>query len=121
MKHKYNAMMADVFRETFWWLPLGHVLNRRVLVVHGGLFSRDGVKLDDIRAVNRYRCLPLAASTWSNMHARAGPVKPPLKPGCYCELIVNLDLRVWAPGAGGLLRLGQLCAGALSAYKLPAP
>ena len=56
VKHKYNGLMADIFKETFCWLPLGHVLNRRVLVVHGGLFSRDGVKLDDIRAVNRYRC-----------------------------------------------------------------
>ncbi len=55
VKHKYNGMMADIFKETFWWLPLAHVLNRRVLVVHGGLFSQDGVKLDDIRAVNRYR------------------------------------------------------------------
>ena len=55
MKHKYNAMMADIFKETFCWLPLGHVLNKRVLVVHGGLFSRDSVKLDDIRAINRYR------------------------------------------------------------------
>lgn len=25
----------------------------QVLVVHGGLFSRDGVTLDDIRAINR--------------------------------------------------------------------
>ena len=56
VKHKYNGMMANIFKETFWWLPLAHVLNRRVLVVHGGLFSQDGVKLDDIRAVNRYRC-----------------------------------------------------------------
>ena len=55
VKHKYNAMMADIFKETFWWLPLAHVLNKRVLVVHGGLFSQDNVKLDDIRAVNRYR------------------------------------------------------------------
>ena len=47
--------MADIFKETFCWLPLGHVLNKRVLVVHGGLFSQDSVKLDDIRAINRYR------------------------------------------------------------------
>ena len=52
VKHKYNAIMADIFKETFCWLPLGHVLNKRVLVVHGGLCSRDGVKLDDIKAIN---------------------------------------------------------------------
>ena len=63
VKHKYNGLMADIFKETFCWLPLGHVLNRRVLVVHGGLFSRDGVKLEDIGAVNRYRCdLALASA-----------------------------------------------------------
>jgi serine/threonine-protein phosphatase 5 len=57
VKHKYSDTMVTLFRETFCWLPLAHVLNSRVLVVHGGLFSRDGVTLDDIRAIDRYRCL----------------------------------------------------------------
>lgn len=56
VKAKYNLMMANLFRETFCWLPLAHVLNGRVLVVHGGLFSKDGVTLDDIRSIDRYRC-----------------------------------------------------------------
>ena len=34
--------MVDVFRETFCWLPLGFVLNNRVLVVHGGCALRPG-------------------------------------------------------------------------------
>ena len=34
-------------------LPLCHVINSKVMVTHGGLFSKDGVKLDDIR--NTYR------------------------------------------------------------------
>jgi serine/threonine-protein phosphatase 5 len=38
VKAKYSSVMAEVFRETFCWLPLAHVLNCRVLVVHGGLF-----------------------------------------------------------------------------------
>lgn len=58
VKAKYNMTMANLFRETFCWLPLAHCLNGRVLVVHGGLFSKDGVTLDDIRAIDRYRCLP---------------------------------------------------------------
>lgn len=28
----------------------------KVLVVHGGLFSKDGVTLDDIRKIDRFRC-----------------------------------------------------------------
>lgn len=28
----------------------------QVLVVHGGLFSQDGVTLDDIRAIDRNMC-----------------------------------------------------------------
>ena len=55
MKAKYTNVMADVFRETFCWLPLAYVLNSRVLVVHGGLFSKDGVTLDDIRRIDRFR------------------------------------------------------------------
>ena len=47
--------MSDVFRETFCWLPLAYVLNSRVIVLHGGLFSRDDVTLDDIRKINRFR------------------------------------------------------------------
>ena len=33
VKHKYTAQMADVFRETFCWLPLGFVVGGKVLVV----------------------------------------------------------------------------------------
>jgi serine/threonine-protein phosphatase 5 len=45
----------DLFREAFCWLPLAHCLNGKVLVVHGGLFSRDGVTLDELRAIDRFR------------------------------------------------------------------
>lgn len=57
VRHKYNDVLAEVFRETFCWLPLGALLNNKVLVVHGGLFSRDGVKLDDLRKIDR-NCEP---------------------------------------------------------------
>ena len=56
VKAKYNATMADLFREAFCWLPLAHCLNGKVLVVHGGLFSRDGVTLDELRQIDRFRC-----------------------------------------------------------------
>lgn len=55
VKAKYNGTLADVFRETFCLLPLAHVLNNKVIVVHGGLFSSDDVTLDDIRKIDRNR------------------------------------------------------------------
>ncbi len=55
MKAKYTDLMVEVFRETFCWLPLAHLLNGKVLVLHGGLFSTDDVTLDDIRKIDRYR------------------------------------------------------------------
>lgn len=48
VKHKYTAQMADVFRETFCWLPLGFVVGGKVLVVsalglQGGRLEGAGV------------------------------------------------------------------------------
>ena len=62
VKHKYNGTVMDIFRELFCWLPLAHVINKRVIVVHGGLFARDGVTLDDIRKIDRNRCTLKAES-----------------------------------------------------------
>lgn len=45
--------MLDVFRETFCFMPLGYVLKEKVLVIHGGLFSQDGVKLSEIESIDR--------------------------------------------------------------------
>ena len=55
VKAKYNAKLADLFQEIFTYLPLGSVLNGKVFVVHGGLFSKDGVKLDHLRSIDRFR------------------------------------------------------------------
>ena len=30
-------------------------MNKKVLVVHGGLFSQDNVKLEDLKAIDRFR------------------------------------------------------------------
>ena len=30
-----------------------HVINKKVIITHGGLFAKDGVKLEDIRSVKR--------------------------------------------------------------------
>lgn len=37
MKHKYNSVMLDVFREVFNWLPLAYVLNKQVTEMGGSI------------------------------------------------------------------------------------
>ena len=51
---KFSDEMFELFSETFTTLPLAHLINRKILVVHGGLFSRDGVTLDDIKNIDRF-------------------------------------------------------------------
>ncbi|KAG8305107.1 Serine/threonine-protein phosphatase 5 [Homalodisca vitripennis] len=58
VKAKYTSQMAELFTEVYNWLPLTHCLNNRVLVMHGGLFSKDGVTLDDLRKIDRNRQPP---------------------------------------------------------------
>ena len=36
-------------------MPLAACIESRVIVLHGGLFTEDGVTLDDIRAIDRRR------------------------------------------------------------------
>ncbi|XP_075223084.1 protein phosphatase D3 isoform X1 [Lycorma delicatula] len=58
VRSKYSALMSDLFTEVFNWLPLAHCLNGRVLVMHGGLFSKDNVTLDALREIDRNRQPP---------------------------------------------------------------
>ncbi|OZJ04722.1 hypothetical protein BZG36_01783 [Bifiguratus adelaidae] len=55
VKAKYSEMMFKLFSETFNALPLAHVIQEKILVVHGGLFSKDDVTLDDIRQIDRIK------------------------------------------------------------------
>ena len=58
VKHKYDIKIYDLFSQLFCYLPIGHCINKKVLVVHGGLFSKDGVTLDQIRNYDRKRETP---------------------------------------------------------------
>ncbi|XP_024082040.1 serine/threonine-protein phosphatase 5-like isoform X2 [Cimex lectularius] len=58
VRAKYSSQMVEVFTEVYNWLPLAHCLNNRVLVMHGGLFAKDGVTLDDIKNIDRNRQPP---------------------------------------------------------------
>jgi len=73
---KYDDSLYQLFCEAFCLLPLCHVLNNQVFVVHGGLFSQDNVSLDAIRKVNR-ECEPpdeglMHEMLWSDPHPGRG-------------------------------------------------
>ncbi|CAB0031866.1 unnamed protein product [Trichogramma brassicae] len=76
VKAKYTAQMADLFTEVYNWLPLAHCLNNRVMVTHGGLFSRDDVTLDEIRKIDRNRQPPedglMCELLWSDPQPQDG-------------------------------------------------
>ncbi|XP_024387762.1 serine/threonine-protein phosphatase 5 [Physcomitrium patens] len=73
---KFNETMNKLFTEIFCCLPLANVLNNKVFVVHGGLFSSDGVKLSDIAAIDRFREPPdeglMCELLWSDPHPGTG-------------------------------------------------
>jgi len=59
VKAKYkDDELYWLFQEVFNWIPLCYVLNKKVMVVHGGLFKQDGVLLKDIEKINRNRDIP---------------------------------------------------------------
>nr|CAD7590719.1 unnamed protein product [Timema genevievae] len=76
VKSKYTAQMSELFTEVYNWLPLAHCLNSRVLVMHGGLFSRDDVTLDEIRKIDRNRQPPedgvMCELLWSDPQEQQG-------------------------------------------------
>ncbi|KAI8973482.1 Metallo-dependent phosphatase-like protein [Mycotypha africana] len=53
VKAKFSEMMFNLFSETFNYLPLSHLIQNKIFVTHGGLFSRDNVTLDEIRKIDR--------------------------------------------------------------------
>ncbi|KAJ9601544.1 hypothetical protein L9F63_000287 [Diploptera punctata] len=76
VKAKYTAQMSELFTEVYNWLPLAHCLNNRVLVMHGGLFSRDDVTLDEIKKIDRNRQPPeeglMCELLWSDPQQQLG-------------------------------------------------
>lgn len=54
-KAKYNTdLVYKLFSEAFSYLPLATLIQKSYLVLHGGLFSRDDVTLDEIKAIDRF-------------------------------------------------------------------
>lgn len=76
VQHKYDTNTYDLFCDVFCHLPLSYVLNKTVMITHGGLFKEDGVLLDDIRKVDRRREPPDAGIMcdllWADPSEKAG-------------------------------------------------
>lgn len=45
---KYSHLTFKLFSEIFNALPLGNLIMNKIFVIHGGLFSRDGVTMDEV-------------------------------------------------------------------------
>ncbi|KAL2476614.1 Serine/threonine-protein phosphatase 5 [Abeliophyllum distichum] len=76
VRSKLSDAFVELFAEVFCCLPLAHVINEKVFVVHGGLFSVDGVKLSDIREIDRF-CEPpeeglMCELLWSDPQPQLG-------------------------------------------------
>lgn len=76
VRAKYTETCFNLFTEFFQSLPLAYILDgssepdgRKAFIVHGGLFSKDGVTLAEINALNR-NCEPdfglMAEMLWSD-------------------------------------------------------
>ncbi|XP_039181065.1 serine/threonine-protein phosphatase 5 [Crotalus tigris] len=87
VKAKYTAQMFELFSEVFEWLPLVHCINGKVLIMHGGLFSEDGIMLDDIRKIERNRqppdSGPMCDLLWSDPQPQNG--RSVSKRGVSCQ------------------------------------
>lgn len=55
VKEKYDQNTYDLFADVFCYLPLVYVVNSKIMICHGGLFSKDGVKLSDLKKIDRIR------------------------------------------------------------------
>jgi len=84
---KYDERLYLLFCECFCLLPLSHLINEKIFVVHGGLFSKDGVTLADIDKIDR-NCEPpdeglMTEMLWSDPSTTPG--RSPSKRGVACS------------------------------------
>lgn len=73
---KYCRKTMKLFTEVFQTIPLAVCVEKKVLILHGGLFERDGVTLADIEKSNRFQEPPndgiMRDILWSDPQANEG-------------------------------------------------
>jgi len=73
---KFDERLYELFSEAFCHLPLAHVIGGQIFVVHGGLFSRDDVQLDELTKIDRCREPPdaglMVEMLWSDPQPMLG-------------------------------------------------
>jgi serine/threonine-protein phosphatase 5 len=67
---KYDESVFEEVSELFNALPIGHIINKRALVIHGGLFTDQHMTVLRFQSVNRF-CQPpddgpLSDALWSD-------------------------------------------------------
>lgn len=86
VRAKYSPDVFDLFLEVFNALPIGHVINKEVFVVHGGLYSDDNILIADLQKPNRFREIPdsgvICESLWADPQPMPG--RTPSKRGVNC-------------------------------------
>ena len=80
--YKYeDEVIYDCIAEFYKYLPLGHVLSNEILVIHGGLFSQEGVTLDELKKINRFQDVPedglMCELLWSDPWEENGVISSP--------------------------------------------
>ncbi|KAF7833541.1 serine/threonine-protein phosphatase 5 isoform X1 [Senna tora] len=111
VRSKLSETFVELFAEVFCCLPLAHVINEKVFVVHGGLFSVDGVKLSDIRAINRF-CEPpeeglMCELLWSDPQPLPG--RGPSKRGVGLSFGGDVTKRFLQENNLGMFAIGLSC------------
>ena len=76
VKAKYNDDVFNLFSEVFCALPIAHVINKKVFVTHGGLYSKDNVTIEMIQQEKRFREIPedglFCESLWADPQPFSG-------------------------------------------------
>lgn len=84
---KYSSEVFELFLEVFNALPIAHVINKEVFVVHGGLYSDDNITIADLQKPDRFREIPesgpICESLWAD--PQPFPGRFPSKRGVNCK------------------------------------